>query len=274
MGRPFSILTILLASLTFAFVAGQFAPATAHEGHDHGAAPPPPAAAAPRAETHSDLFEIVAVLEPDGRLRVHLDRYPTAEPVPGATITVTVDGNSAEVATTGSYTHLATHPALAQPGSRNLLFTVTAGNEMDLLPATLEVPAPVTAGGNASAATDWRELMQQPLAWAAGLLLLLLGVTIGRFAAPRLLPPHAAPIPLPTSDDIVRPLRPERAVARSTALALLLLLPALAQAQPIDAPRRQPDGSVFVPKPTQHLLGLRAMAVERSDASVSLQLVG
>lgn len=274
MGRRFNMLATLIALLTLQLAASQFAPVSAHEGHDHGAPSPPPAAAAPRAETHTDLFEVVAVLGPDGRLRVHLDRFPTAEPVPDASITLTVDGSSAEITAVGSYTHIATHPALTQAGSRNLLFTVTAGDEMDLLPATLEVPAPTAAGAAASAAPKWRATIREPFAWAAGLLLLLLGVAIGRLAAPKQLPPQAASNPLPQAGDIVRPLRPERAAARTTALALLVLLPALAQAQPIDTPRRQPDGSVFVPKPTQHLLGLRAMAVERSEAPVSLQLVG
>ena len=47
-----------------------------------------------------------------------------------------------------------------------------------------------------------------------------------------------------------------------------------AAAQPMDQPRRQPDGSVFVPKPTQRLLGVRAAIADRADAPVALQLVG
>ncbi|NMJ39897.1 HlyD family efflux transporter periplasmic adaptor subunit [Roseomonas sp. JC162] len=274
MRRPFHMLAMLLASLTVLAATGRFAPVAAHEGHDHGAASSPPAAAAPRTETHSDLFEVVAILAPDGRLRIHLDRFPTAEPVPGATIALTVDGDPADVAADGSYSHVARHPALTQAGRRNLLFTVTAGAEMDLLPATLELPAPAAAGVATPAAPEWRAVARNPLAWTAGLLLLLLGAAIGRVTAPRQLPPQAVSNPLPGAGDIVRSLRPDRAAARTTALAALLLLPVLAQAQPIDAPRRQPDGSVFVPKPTQHLLGLRAVAAERSEAAVSLQLVG
>lgn len=55
---------ILLALLLFG------RPALAHEGHDHGAAPEPVATALPRAEAHSDLFEIVAILQPGGALTV------------------------------------------------------------------------------------------------------------------------------------------------------------------------------------------------------------
>ncbi|WP_198373010.1 hypothetical protein, partial [Roseomonas rosulenta] len=189
--------------------------AMAHEGHDHGAAPPPPAAAAPRTETHSDLFEIVAVLDPNGRLWVHLDRFPTAEPIPAATVTATVDGEPAEVTPAGAYSHVVSHPALARPGTRNLIFTVAAGEETDLLPASLEVPAPLAgmpqAGG---AAPAWLAAAREPMAWLAGVVLLLIGVAIGRLAAPRPLPSHAvAAAPLEPAGT-VHPLRPERVAAR------------------------------------------------------------
>jgi len=267
---------ILAAILVLLAALASSVPALAHEGHDHGEAPPPPAAAAPRAETHSDLFEIVAVLGPDGRLWIHLDRFPTAEPVPGAGIALTVDGEAAGIAPAGTFSHVATHPALGRAGTRNLIFTVTAGEEMDLLPATLEVPPPEAAAAAPGAAGQrgWLAMAQQPLAWAAGGVLLLLGVAIGRLSVPRALPPHAEAAPAAEPAATVRPLRPERAAARALLLALLLApVTTLAQA-PLDVPRRQPDGSVFVPKPTQHLLGLRATAVAPGEAPVVLQLIG
>lgn len=66
-------------------------PAAAHEGHDHGAAPEPVAAALPRAEAHSDLFEIVAILQPGGALTVTLDRYADNSPLDGS-VTLTLAG--------------------------------------------------------------------------------------------------------------------------------------------------------------------------------------
>lgn len=255
--------------------SGGMLPAVAHEGHDHGAAPPPPAAAAPRFETHSDAFEIVGVLGPDGRLWIHLDRFPTAEPVPGASISATVDGAPAEVSPAGSSSHVVVQQALTQPGSRNLVLMITAGTEMDLLAATLEVPTSAPdATGSPAGSSAWAALSRDPLAWAAGVLLLLAGVVVGRLAAPRALPPYTVPVPAPDLGDVVRALRPERAAARTLTPVLLVLYPGLALAQPLDVPRRQPDGSVFVPKPTQHLLGLRAAVAARGEAPVVLQLIG
>ena len=79
---------LLLVTL---LAASGVSPAFSHEGHSHGAEPAPPAAAAPRAEAQSDLFEIVAVLGPDRRLWLYLDRHATSEPVDGATVQVTLD---------------------------------------------------------------------------------------------------------------------------------------------------------------------------------------
>ena len=66
-------------------------PALAHEGHDHGAAPEAVAAALPRAEAHSDLFEIVAILQPGGALTLTLDRYADNSPLDGS-VTLALDG--------------------------------------------------------------------------------------------------------------------------------------------------------------------------------------
>ena len=69
---------------------------------------------------------------------------------------------------------------------------------------------------------------------------------------------------------------PERVAAGPSVVALLavLLVPMIAWAQPMDAPRRQPDGSIFVPKPSQRLLGLRTGTAEPSEAAVAIQLTG
>ena len=80
---------LLLVAL---LAAPGFRPAFSHEGHSHGDEPAPPAAAAPRADAHSELFEIVAVLGPDRRLWLYLDRHATSEPIDGATVQVSGRG--------------------------------------------------------------------------------------------------------------------------------------------------------------------------------------
>lgn len=281
MKRATSLIRCLFAA-TFLTLLTAAPVALAHEGH--GEEPPPPANAAPRAIAHSDIFDLVGVLGPDARLWLYLDRYASAEPIDNAEITATLDGQSVPVTRSAEATYVVSHPLLGQAGPRNLIFTITAGSDVDLLPFEIEVPAVAAA---AAAAPGWRETAMraavEPVIWAAGLALLLLGVLVGRVAAPRNLPPlvaadtvslkpRAEPA-LETPHKAAAGGVPVRAAAAPMALILALVaLPVLAQ--PLDQPRRQPDGSVFVPKPTQRLLGVRATIVDRADAPVSLQLVG
>lgn len=264
----------LLGAMAIAFAL--VGTAIAHPGH--GDEPPPPSTAAPRAVAHSDIFDLVAVLGPDGRLWLYLDRHATSEPLDNAAIEATIDGQPVSVSREGEALYVLAHPTLAQPGLRNLVFTVTAGADMDLLPVSIEVPASaVAAVSGPGARAILLTAAQQPVAWAAALGLLLIGVLIGRAAAPRALPPMV----MHASEDEPRPatkpaaVQPAPSHARAAAVALILAMAALpAAAQPMDAPRRQPDGSVFLPKPTQRLFGLRTVLVDRSEAPVAVQLVG
>ena len=254
-------------------------PASGHEGHAHADEAAPPAAAAPRAAAHSELFEIVAVLGTDGRLWLYLDRHATSEPVDGASIQVSIDGSDVGTAArAGEAIYAIASPALAQPGRRNLVFSITAGDDMDLLPAELEIPPAAATGTAAPEAADrLAAAVREPYLWAAGLILLLFGFVLGRAAAPRPLPPRIvmdAPATV-TRPQAVPPM-PERAAVARVALAVLAIFaaPGLALAQPLDAPRRQPDGSIFIPKASQRLLGLRTGMAAPAEASVTVQLTG
>ena len=119
------------------------APAPAHEGHDHGA---PEAAAtdwAPRASARSGDFDLVAVLA-GTELVLWLDRARDNAPLAEAVIEVEA-GPWKGVATSAADGSLRL-PAgpLTTPGRHELLFTVQAGDAMDLLPAALVVPSAVT----------------------------------------------------------------------------------------------------------------------------------
>ena len=276
-------------------------PVVAHPGH--GEEPPPPANAAPRAEARSDLFELVAVLGEGGRAWLYLDRADSNAPIDQATIAVGIDGREVSAERTAEAVYVVADSGFADPGARNLTFTITAGEDIDLLATVLTVPAaPVVAVATPGLWASLTAAAREPVLWAAALAVLLLGALLGRFSAPRLLPAWAeeppyqkagtstelglrasgalsqavqCPIPLPppptpastasphpAGDDAVKE-RPR--VAASVLACLLALLPVAAAAQPVDPPRRQPDGSVFVPKPTQRLLG-RAHAARPSSA--------
>ncbi|WPB83947.1 efflux RND transporter periplasmic adaptor subunit [Sediminicoccus rosea] len=262
---------LLLLSLSL----GLAAPLQAHPGHDEET--PPVAAALPRTEAHSEAFEIVAVLGPGGVLTLWLDRWADNAPVDGA-VTLTIEGQEVAAQRQGIGLFVARHPALAQAGRRDIVFTVTAGEEMDLLTATLDVPTHPAVQGGGATLPGW--LLGAPLQVGGGIALLLLGVLLGRGSVRRPLPPlveepaSIQPAPSP------QPALPRRAAALALSVTLAGVgAPARAEtarpaSAPAEAPRRLEDGAIFLPKASQRLLAIRTQVTEASEASAALRMVG
>ncbi|MDD3352180.1 hypothetical protein [Zoogloea sp.] len=123
-------------------------PALAHEGHDHAAPPPSQDGEwAPRAEARSNDFDLV-VIHRGAHLEIWLDRAADNAPVTAAQVDVEVgDWTGRAVAEPEGFFHLDA-PPLARSGRHALVFTIQAGDSVDLLPVTLVVPeAAATAAG-------------------------------------------------------------------------------------------------------------------------------
>ena len=114
--------------------------AWAHEGHDHGdQAKTAVAGITPRLEATSVPFELVALLQ-KGELLIYLDHVETNEPVTGAQITVeTPAGQLAPVFKDGVYRLAA--PWAPQSGTLDLIFTVAANDQTEILSGTLKLDA-------------------------------------------------------------------------------------------------------------------------------------
>ena len=265
---------MILRRIFAAFALGlvvMTAPAQAGPGHDHGDEPAAASAALPRIVADSESFELVGILQPGGVLLLYLDRWVGNEPVDGA-VTVTVGDQEIQAERQGIGLFSLRHPRLAQPGSVDLIFSITAGEEMDLLTGHLDIPEPVNA---AAERHGWMEALREaPMLLAGGLGLLVLGLVIGRLSAPRPLPAMVEP------ELAIAP--PEAAVARVTSPAkvaasvamLLLALPAMAQTTVAEPPRRMDDGTVFMPKPSQRLLTIRTEVTAAGEALATTQIVG
>lgn len=146
-------------------------PAWGHEGHDHGPPPPPVVIdATPRASAESELFELVAVLEAGPRLLLYLDRHASNEPVSGAQLEVESGAFKAVAADLGGGVYAVPGEAFVRPGTHSLTLTVQAGEETDLLAASLAVPEPAQAA--VASERDWK-------AWAAAGAALVLGLALG-----------------------------------------------------------------------------------------------
>jgi hypothetical protein len=255
------------------------APTLAHEGHDHG--PPPPAPTtqvlAPRAGAESADFELVAVLE-DGRLLVYLDDFATNAPIEDATLELESGPFQTPASHLGQGVYEIPPGPLAEPGRHELLFTVQTPGAADLLPARLEVPEAGKAASADHTTAAWYEAtpVLQGAVVILTLCLLLLLVWRNRRAGP--------------------------AGGTSASLGLGVLLaaallglgaPAALRAheghdhgdqapEPLttgsggaaEVPIRLPDGTLFIPKSVQRLLGLRTARAEPGEWPDTFTLTG
>lgn len=120
---------------------------------EHLDAPPanaPRSSTGPRMESHTESFELVATLG-GGELSVLIDRFATNEPVLEAQVQVESQGITAKgifQKDHGDYafTDEKLLAALARPGQHSLVFTVTKGEEADLLEGVLVVGDAVQMG--------------------------------------------------------------------------------------------------------------------------------
>lgn len=119
--------------------------AFAGEGHGHDeSAPAAGGTAHPRMSAHSDLFELVGVVD-KGQMTVYLDRYATNEPVTGARIEYESGSNKGVAQPQADGTYLVKFEALTKPGELPFSFTVTAGADTDLLAGDLHLEDPHAA---------------------------------------------------------------------------------------------------------------------------------
>ena len=251
------------ASLLFLPLAG-----SAHPGHDDA---PEPAAAtgSPRTEAHSDDFELVAVAVGPHALTIWLDRFATNETLPGGSVDVADGGGEAvraEPQEDGTY--LMRAPWLDAPGKHDLTVTVAAGDAADLLTARIELPQARHAAATASSGGRVREILGDRAGPVTVALAFLLGVL---------------------TVVAVQARGKWRAVSGATAILVGMaiggvafahggvddgdgLAPALAATG--NAPRRQPDGSVAMPKDAQRLLAVRTVLSAETKASRTMQIMG
>ena len=116
--------------------------ALAGDGHDHGdEAPAAAGTASPRVSAHSDLFELVGIVD-KGQMTVYLDRYASNEPVTGARIEYEAGSAKGIAQPQADGTYTLKFDDLAKPGQLPFSITVSAGPDTDLLAGELDVHAP------------------------------------------------------------------------------------------------------------------------------------
>ncbi|KQP59626.1 RND transporter [Methylobacterium sp. Leaf469] len=254
----------------------------AHEGHDHGdAGKSAPAAQAPRGTSSTDGLELVAVAR-NGTVTVFVDRVSTNEPVTDASVTAETPEGTATVtaAADGSY-RLDAHWS-EKPGEYDVPFTVTTNGASDIFPVTLTVPVPPVppAGAGTPAwaaglavAHDFRQHLGQadPLPMIIGGAGFLLGVVVTLLVRGRRLAPALGILVLAAGLLFGPPAFAHEGHDHGESAATGM---PMASAGAQDLAQRMPDGSVFVPKPTQRILTVRTIVTASDLLARTTELPG
>lgn len=109
----------------------------ADAGHDE-VAKSQPNENTPRIVTHSDLFELVSIVE-NGTMTIYLDRYADNSPVTNASIEVEAGSEKGVATTNADGTYKFVSKTFAEPSEIPVTFTINAGDETDLLAGDLVV---------------------------------------------------------------------------------------------------------------------------------------
>lgn len=244
-------LTLGIALAAWLFAIPTFV--AAHEGHDHAAPQPSQALQASdhaRFVARSKTFDLVTVSQGHA-ITIYLDRADNNEPIAGAAITIEGDGNTNTAKQTEAGTYVADSAWIAGAGVHRVTISVTVGDDKQQFTGTLGA-APAAAAPSRGSSI-----------WVTGVALAGLGFGIALAA-----------------------FRPGRqrwgGVALSLAmLALLMASTAMghdAEPAPVTAggavPHRHANSSVFLPKPTQRLVGIRTTIAVESEASPNTEIAG
>ena len=276
----------------------------AHEGHDHDKPPPLALPVAPRVVAVTPDYELVGVASGNGRLTVFLHSFATNEPVKGASMTVSAGDRSMEAKSEGDGVFSLAAPWLDVAGDLELVFGLKlADGGEDLLTGALrriEAHAAIAPARNegwqlASLSAHPDLLIGGSAGLVAGVLLTLLiggrrgsnGPSAGETARSEarsngsLGTGSTGAAQVKTSRRLILALalilfgaavfQPNSALAADARAAPL---PAVPSTMATDLAQRLPDGTLFVPKATQHLLSIRTLLTAEGAAPIATELTG
>jgi hypothetical protein len=271
--------SMLAALALFLAIAVSTTPSVwAHGGEVHGDEKPETSGTiGPRMESHSDVFELVAIpsARDAGTLAVYIQEFWTNRAIENATVELTAaDETITGIFDKGVYRFKT--PWVLKPGGYDLTFAITAGDQSDLMIGRLDIPKPPTAA--AAHDTLWDHIWPQSWHIAS----LPLWVPLSTLALAAILSLSAMRLP--------RPLRGLTLIGAaivglsSVSVAATLLNGAEPSSQigsaaalldRAEAAQRLENGTIFMPKPAQALMGVAtAQAAKGETVAKSVRLIG
>lgn len=252
--------------------AGAATAAFAHSGHRHEAeATAVPHAAEPRFSVETADLMLVGIVTAE-RLWLYADAPATNAPIDRLRIEVDLNGRVAAAVAQGAGRYAVTLNELKMPGVHTLVITVNDGARTQLLTGSLTVPAvaenqavspswnraaPILFAGCLVSLLAWRRLRATApaamTAWMLGTIGLCVVILSGVYI-----------VYTSTSYAAVTPASPARPASAADAEL----------EQPDTRSQRLSDGTRFVPKPAQTLLGLRTVVARAQQLPRSVILPG
>lgn len=239
--------------------------AFAHGGHDHGDDEKPLVVEqeVPRLTVESELFQVVGVND-GNKLTLYLDEYATNAPIENALIEITKDADTFIAKEVSPTVYAIDGEWLHEAGKHDLVISVTAGENIDLLLAELIVSAPKT-DEDAKNAQGWKAYLQPelaiPLLIAGGI-----GLLVGLFFRNAVFPTTTATLLFliftPADTAIAHEGHDHGAEEKQETVSNG------------SQPQRLPNGSVYLPKPSQRLLKIRTNVAEEKNQARSNSLLG
>lgn len=266
--------------------------AAAHEGHDHDKPAPLNLPIAPRVVAVTPDYELVGVVAGDQRLTIFLHHFATGEPVKDARLAISAGEQEVEAVAKEDGVFEATAPWFRSGEPLDLIFKLTLPDDQDILAGRLEKPSIAKAAEGlapSGVVAKHQTLVVGFGALMAGVLLTLL--VSASFARRRRTASGEAREDQEPAESAT-PAEAKVKQLRRAPLALLgvllatgllpdpaksqtaLILPSVPATMATDVPQRTADGSLFVPKATQHLLSVRTVMTAEARAPRTVQLVG
>lgn len=267
----FSALSLGLRVIALALFLG-ISPVNAHEGHDHGdQAVPLPANVLPRGEASSSALQLVVVANKD-QLTIYLDRFATNEPVADATIEVETPNGPVRALAQPDGSYGLNAPWLPKSGRADIALSITAGDDIEVLSVSLDIPGDAKAGER-SDFTGWSGIKAYVGAMVAPLVPVTLGIGLaaGFVLGRRWYWRRALLIPLAVAAATA--LVPNNGLSHEGHDDGMQASPAISAGQSERA-QRQPDGGIFVPKSVQRIFGLRTLVTESGSFQRAVELPG
>lgn len=289
--KTYFLLAVIVSVLCFLIPGGKV---FAHGGEDHGGddhlqtsmISGAEGSGSPRITASSDAVELVGVFA-QGKLTLFIDDAATNAPLEGLSIEVSADQNSAQAKAIASGEYEVALPWASQSGHYPLTFLLQGSDLTDLLQSTLDTVSATVSETTDKASTEHSDNASRLFGARGEQRLMLIGVGLVGLLLGGVLSQIRKRTQMQNNKTAQTDIKASLLIFALLSTSALITWPEKAQAHngedhgeapaPVAnayAPQRLPDGRVFIPKSTQHVLGIRTLKANSENSQRMVTLNG